>query len=248
LKKLILMAALFALTLSTVHASAIFTGSAMGIGGTITDRITFTYSGSNLVVVLENTSTGPTGFVADELLGAFWDNSVSGVTFTPVLAIADQTIDHNNVVLGSNTNVGCNWAYKQAAFLGTSYGVGGAGYGNFGAGNVFGAPGCGNNGQPDGGDYGIVSSAGVVNTDGIPSISAFILGKLTLTFTVGGAGAAQFSESSIQNVKSTWGTQPEVVTTNDGGSTQSMPEPGTFFALGGGLVGIACLPRRKKLS
>jgi hypothetical protein len=186
---------------------------------------------SNLIVTLTNTSTfdvlNPTGV----LTAVFFD-----LAENPSLTRTSAVIGSGSVVVDGLTDaggvVGGEWGYNSGlsgAPRGAQQGISAAGLGLFGPGDRF--PGSNlappKNGSLAGVEYGLTSAGDIESTgnlDGTPLI------KNSVVFTLSGLPSG-ILESDISNVSFQYGST-------------LVPEPGTLFILGSGLVGVAAFGRR----
>lgn len=176
---------------------------------------------------------------ADVLTGIFFDISGSALSLTRVSAVvangstvAFGTTDPGNVVGGE-------WAYADGLSGppgSAAYGIGSAGFGLFGPGNLF----PGNNLQgppnPNGLEYGITSMGDNLATGNTPVTGTQALIKHSVVFTLGGAGS-NFDLSRIGNVSFQYGTalyEPNI----------RVPAPSTAALMG--LGAAASLRRRRR--
>ncbi len=209
---------------SAVQANPLLsTAQGIGANGEILQaQAWFGYDGTHLRVVLTNTAPNLSGFTSNLVSSLFWSVEIGDVFLTPVSATASTLVDSNNNVVGNSVNVLPNWSWAfspGALFMGTSYGVGGAGLGFFPPSSP---------GQPDGADYLITPASGVVpGSDGIDAHPPYINNQLIYIFAVTGGNAALFNPATdIRNIFFGYGTSLEYY------SEGTIPEPSTFVMAG----------------
>jgi len=209
-----------------------FTGSSGGLSASAS----FEVIGSNLRVVLTNTSSADVLVPANVLTGLFFDLNGVGA-LTPVSALLSGG---STVFFGPNGggNVGGEWAYASgiAAPGGATEGISSAGLGLFGAFNFGGSdltPPTAVNGL----NYGITSAGDNTATGNAEVTGNVPLIKNQVTFTLSGIPAGFQLDGDIAVVSFQYGTaltEPNV----------TVPEPGTLLLLGSGLIGLAVYSRK----
>jgi hypothetical protein len=230
-----LMAAMVILTLPAVAGAAVYTFDASG--GNLSAQAIFTTSGTNLTVVLTNTSTSDVLIPADLLSAVFFTPS-SG-TLSPVSALLTSG---SSVLYGPDGggNVGGEWAYASGlsgAPLGASSGISSSGFDLFGGGNFNGL----NLEDPpavDGFNYSILSAGylGNGNNNNVNSnaTTPFIMNSVTFAFT----SSVDLTNVTFSDISFQYGTdldEPNI----------TVPEPSTLLLLGTGLLGLAFIGGRK---
>jgi len=226
-------------SMHTVAAPVLFSGSSSGLSATVS----FDIVGSQLQVVLSNTSTGDVLDPSDVLTAVFFN-----IAGNPLLT-RDSAISGGTTYLGS-TNVsgagtvfGGEWAYLNGlSQYSANSGISSSGLGIFGAGDRF--PGANLSGptSPNGGQYGLASA-----TDDPATGNAGILGeeltKSYVNFLL--TAGSPFDLSAISNVTFQYGAA-----LSDGhfsGTTpSSVPEPGTLGLAGVALLAAAGIRRRRR--
>lgn len=208
--------------------------------GTFAAQVDFTINGSNLQVVLTNTSTFDTMVPGDVLSGVFFDGTPALTPLSAVVSAGSSVYNNTTLVHGAGTDIGGAWAYKSGInpnVSGATQGIGSAGFNVFGPPNVF--PGNNADGDPgvDGVSYGLLSAGDNLNT-GNGGISGRDLTKNSTTFLLSGIPQG-FDLNLITKVSFQYGTdlsETRLVT----------PEPCTMIALAG--AGFMALKRRKRSS
>jgi len=230
---------------SAQAAPIIFSGSTTNPDGNaaLSAKATFSTVGNQLQIALENTADATSMRPSDLLAAVFFEVSGASLSMAYVSGTAESLVNHNGTANGGSTNAGSQWAYAHnAAGLGggvtQDYGVGGAGFGIFGAG-------------VDGADWLIVSD----NFSGGGNLSSnknpFV--KNSITLLLSGLPVDFDPVARINNVRFQWGTglsEPSTTalcltcTT----TTQSLPtpEPGSLLLLGSGVAAVTQRLRRRR--
>jgi PEP-CTERM motif len=195
----------------------------------------FNIVSNQLQIILTNTGAAATQNI-DVLQALFF--TVAGpspfVTQGTSSATADTLINAPlGTLVSSNTDIGNYWAYKSGLSVYSLFnaGISACGLGVFGPGDLIktaGAP----NGQPGGGDYGIVNglaSGNSINSNKNPYVDDTVTILLSLP--------AGFDLNNITGVGFQYGTAL--------GSNTPVPEPGTFVLLGSALLGLAAFGRKR---
>ena len=193
----------------------------------------FTVSGTNLTLKLTNTASGDVWDPAHVLTGLFFD-----LVGDPTLAALSATTCSMCVTNNPNpdpTNVGGEWAYRQATDLafGANYGVSSTGLGLFGPGNTISSANLYGPASPAGVEYGITSLNDNPTTNGglagIPLISNYVV------FTFSGLPAG-FDPSTISNITWQYGTN----------LSEAVPEPATLLLFAPAGVAAFVIRRRQR--
>ena len=217
----------------------------------ISATVTFDVVGSNLVIVLTNTSSGNPGYHNPDLLEGVFFSSNTPLTLSPVSAALTAGSPLVNGSIPAGQLLGDQWQYRFSAtgfsngpLLTTDqYLIGAAGFsGMLGHGNF------GSNSQNVGGlNFGIVgtdwdaakASNGTLNQGPFEYNSvSFVLSGLPVGFSL----------SSILDATFVYGTAPDSLLADDclTCGTTSVPEPAAFSLFGIGLIGLIGIGRRRK--
>jgi hypothetical protein len=237
-RKFLILLAILVVTCWAGVASAdlIVTGSS----GSLAASATFSFVGSNLQVVLANTSTADV-LVPSNVLTAVFFNVAGNPTLGSVSAVlsAGSTVFFDSAPAGGV--VGGEWAYGNSlagAPGGANQGISSSGFGLFGA-ATFPGSGLDPPAAVDGLNYGITSANDNPATGNAAVTGGFPLIKNSVTFTLSGLPTG-FNLADISNVSFQYGTaltEPNV---------QSVPIPPTALLLGSGLLGIIALGGRRR--
>lgn len=241
------------LTVTSASAAAVFIGSS----GTLAGSATFDIVGSQLKVVLANTSLFDVLMPADVLTALFF-NVAAPSGLSPVSATSGGPTYLSGVQVSSaGANVGGEWSF-DGALIGAPGGVN-SGLSSSGLGGVFGQP---NFNGPNlsgpvalgGLEYGITSAGDDLAT-GNGGIAGNEITKNSVTFLLNIGGA--FNLNQISAVSFQYGTaldEPRYSAaclrgTLGCGSTisQAVPEPTSFALMGLGLL-AAVLTRRRRMN
>jgi hypothetical protein len=201
----------------------------------------FTVTGSDLKVVLTNTSTLDVLIPSDLLSGVYFALP-SGVALAPLSATLTTG---STVWYGSDGggNLGGEWAYATTnnigGFAGANRGISSAGMGIFGSPNFNGPSLFDPSDSVDGADYNITSAGDNLATGNKKVTGDAPIVQNSVTFHLTIAGSLQ--ESDIGNVVFQYGT---VLT--DPHIPVPVPEPSMLLMAAVGLVGLTgCVWRRR---
>lgn len=244
--------AMVAVALMTASWSAIAVPTVYSFTyGTHAASATFDVTGSQLTIVLANTSASD-ALIPTDILTAVFFNVASDPTFGKVSVITNgSTYLNGGAISGSGTAVGGEWGYANGlSQYGANTGVSSTGVGLFGPGSVF-PPGTNLSGpaDPDGLQYGLTSAGDNLGTGNTPLFKNELT-KNAVTITLNGLPNS-FSLSAISNVTFLYGTSlgdfhytvPGGPGT--GGPGGNIPEPQTLALLGLGLLVVGLNRRRR---
>jgi hypothetical protein len=181
--------------------------------GNLAATVSFEVVGSNLRIILSNTS-GISALVPQDILTAVFFDLVG---YTGALAPVSAVLNAGSAVLGGGTDagggVGGEWAYAQKigglSPEGQQYGISSSGLGIFGSGNfggtnLEGPP----NGAVNGVGYGI-TTAGSTSAAANPKVTGTPLISHSVIFLLSGLPSGfALSYAAIQNVSFQYGTSP----------------------------------------
>jgi hypothetical protein len=204
-------------------------------------------------VTLTNTSATGVSVPADVLTAVFF-SAVGDPTLTRTSAVLNGG---SSVVVSSGTNpgtdpggvVGGEWAYRSSISAssapGANQGISSSGFSIFGPGDRF--PGSNLQGptSPDGVQYGIIGTGGIVNPNG--GIKGQGLIQNSVVFTLSGLPTGFNVDTDVANVFFQYGTalsEPSF----PGHRPQNAPEPATILLMGlsmGGLAAFRALKRKR---
>ena len=244
---IIALAALGATAASALTVSPLtFTGSS----GARSASVSFDVSGTNLLVVLANTSTADARVPTDILTGVFF-NIAGNPELSRISATSlGPTYLNGTLVSSAGVNVGGEWAYLNGlSQYGVNSGISSSGLGVFGPSDVF--PGANLSGPetPDGLQYGLTTAGDNLAT-GNGGLMANEITKNSVSFVLGGFTGPL---SSISGITFQYGTaldEPSFPGSGGGGGgtgtgSNPAPEPGTIALAGLALLALAA-GRRKR--
>jgi len=226
-------------SMHTVAAPVLFSGSSGGLAATAT----FDIVGSQLQVVLSNTSTGDVLVPADVLTAVFF-NVAGNPLLTRKSAISGgPTYVGSTNVSGAGTVVGGEWAYLNGlSQYSANSGISSSGLGIFGPGNRFPGANLAGPDAPAGLQYGLASAGDNQATGNPGGVLNEELTKFSVNFLL--TTASPFELSAISNVTFQYGTA--LSEGHFSGTPQrSVPEPGTLGLAGLALLAAACIRRRR---
>lgn len=212
-------------------ASADLTVSASS--GNLAASATFSVSGSNLTITLDNTSLYDVDDPPDILTALFFDADCAALDLSPVSALLGPGAVVHFDAAPPGGNVGAEWEWEESfsnpAPHGADYGISSSGFSLFGAGEMFGPGDLDPPANVDGLNYGITSTG-----DNLATGNAAVTGNVPLiqhsvVFTLSGLPVG-FTESCITNVSFQYGTDL---------TEPNIPEPTTAILAGIGLCFIA---------
>jgi len=210
-----------------------------GVGGDLTDF---------LRVTLTNTGALDASAPTDVLTALFFDLTNNGSVSS--LSLARQAawiITPHSITYGGTTDpggvVGGEWAYKGGISAhGASRGIGSAGYGLFGPGDLFPGNDLDPPTSPNGLNYGVTTAFDNPGNDNgglqVPTIKSEVNFRLS--------GLDQFGTIGFDNVGFQYGTaldEPYLPGTPD---VPEVPEPATLYSLSAGLALCGLLAARRR--
>lgn len=200
--------------------------------------VSFEASGADLIVTLTNTSTEDALVPVDILTGVFFDIGGAPLSLTRTSAVlAPGSVVHFGPVDPGNV-VGGEWAYQAALGGpgGRDYGIGSAGFGLFGPGDLFPGTDLQPPTSPNGLEYGITSFGDNPATGNTPVTGSEALIQNSVVFTLTGLPGGFDPNSLIQNVLFQYGTDLSEP------SIPGVPEPTTAMPLL--IAGLVAIRRR----
>lgn len=213
-----------------------------GSSGNLAASVTFSVSGTDLIVTLTNTSLADVMGPGNVLTSVFYDVSPPPLGLIRTSAV----LGPGSIVLFGTTDpggvVGGEWAYLESlsgAPGGAKYGLCSAGLGLFGPADLF--PGSDLQGppshSPDGVQYGITSAGDnpAVGNAAVTGANALI--KNQVIFTLSGLRDGFDPAGEISNVTFQYGTGL------DEAHFPGVPSPGTGLIA---LLGLAAVARRRR--
>jgi hypothetical protein len=202
--------------------------------------VTFSASGSNLLVTLTNNFPGDPSKNKDILTGVFFDIDPSVGDLTTISARLGAG---SSVTNGGGTDpggsVGGEWAYQWGSntiLFGDHYGLSAVSGGIFDKADLFGGTNLSGASGPDGVDYGITSKTDTAgNNDATLAGIPLILNQVV--FTLGGLPAGFDPSSAVSNINFAYGPKPS-----------NVPEPTSLALLGIGSATAWVIRRRRKVN
>ncbi|HPF40633.1 MAG TPA: PEP-CTERM sorting domain-containing protein [Phycisphaerae bacterium] len=200
--------------------------------------VRFETAGSDLIVMLSNTSPEDALVPIDILTGVFFDVTGAPLTLTPMTAIVPAGSFVHNGPTDPGASVGGEWAYKSnlvGAAENASYGISSSGLGLFGPSDRFPGADLQSPASPDGLQYGITSMGDNLATGNSPLTSGMnALIKYEVVFTLSGLPMGFDPATQITNVQYQYGTDLQ---------EPHFPEPSSLAMLAIGA--FAALSRRR---
>jgi len=226
-------------TMHTAAAPVLFSGSSGGLAATVS----FDIVGSQLQVVLANTSTGDV-LVPTDVLTAVFFNIAGNPLLTRNSAISGgPTYLGPAHVSGAGTVVGGEWAYLNGLNqYSANSGISSSGLGIFGPGNRFPGANLAGPGSPDGLQYGLASAGDNQATGNPGGVLNNELTKSSVNFLL--TTATPFDLSAISNVTFQYGTALSEGHFS-GTPPRSVPEPDSLGLAGLALLATAVIRRRR---
>lgn len=222
-----------------------FTASGMSAQPTaISASATFQVSGSDLVIILSNTSTGNPGYHNPDLLEGLFFSSSTNLLLSPVSATLTPGSSLVDGSIPAGETLGDQWQFRHsgAGFsngtISTSdaYAIGAAGFtGIFSSGNF------GSNSQNVGGlGYGIVGTDWNAATASHGTLNLGPFEDNSVTFTLSGLPAGFDPYTAISSVTFAYGTAPDSLLNGDCLRCDvRVPEPATIAMFALGVLGLA---------
>jgi len=226
------------LGMHAVAGPVLYTGSSGGFAATVS----FDIVGSQLQVVLSNTSTGDVLVPTDVLTAVFFNIAGNPLLTRNSALSGGPTYVGSTNVSAAGTVVGGEWAYRNGlSQYSANSGISSSGLGIFGAGDRFPGANLAGPDSPNGLQYGL-SSAGDNQATGNPGgVLDDELTRSSVSFLL--TMASPFDLSAIGNVTFQYGTDLSEGHFT-GTSQSSVPEPGTLALAGLALLGAAGIRRR----
>ena len=228
-----------AVSMNAVAGPVLFTGGS----GEPAATVSFDIVGSQLQVVLSNTSTGDVLVPSDALTAIFFNIAGNPLLTRNSATSGGPTYLGSTNVSGAGTVVGGEWAYRNGlSQYAANSGISSSGLGVFGPGDRF--PGANLSGpdSPNGVEYAL-ASAGDNPATGNGGILGEELTRSSVTFLL--TTASPFDLSAIGNVTFQYGTSLSEGHFS-GTTSRSVPEPGTLGLAGLALLAGAGIRRRRR--
>ena len=191
----------------------------------------FAASGSDLIITLTNTATNDITQPIFVMTALFFDISGPSLGLTRVSAVlgAGSVVINDPQPVGGV--VGGEWAFNSgfSGPFGAAYGIGSAGLGFFGPGNLFPGPDLEPPTSPNGLEYGIPPAGDNPATNNGGTNTPLI--KNSVVFTLSGLPSGFDPEARIGNITFQYGTDPSEPQIR-------VPAPGTGVLVAAGLLGL----------
>lgn len=230
------LAALALVAPALVAASA---GASMitfeGTAGDLAASVRFEVAGDDLIVTLTNTSMKDVPDSTAILTAVFFDiRSNEPLSLTPVSAVLGPGSVVHFGTTAAGGSVGGEWAFKvglSGAPGGLAYGISSAGFGLFGAQDLFPGPNLQGPDSPNGLQYGITSAGDDLATGNVQVTGSNALIQNAVVFTLSGLPNGFNPNGRITQVSWQYGTglrEPTI----------SVPDPVTLAVMGLGALGM----------
>src|SRR4051794_21512826 len=190
----------FVVSMHTVAAPVLFTGNS----GALAASVSFDIVGTQLQVVLSNTSTGDVLVPSDVLTAVFFNIAGNPLLIRNSAISGGPTYLGPTNVSGAGTVVGGEWAYLNGlSQYSANAGISSSGLGVFGPGDLFPGPNLSGPTTPNGVEYGL-ATAGDNPATGNGGILGEELTKSSVSFLL--TPVSPFDLSTISSVTFQYGT------------------------------------------